>query len=99
MGQRRGKTKRQHYVPRLLLRSFSSDPQRRMLCVRTRERTVVGASMRDQCYSDYLYGADGSVECQGSGELIGLSSGELIHRIGAGRTRKVEAGALRPQLG
>ena len=37
--------------------------------------------------------------CQGSGELIGLSSGELIHRIGAGRTRKVEAGALRPQLG
>ncbi len=38
-------------------------------------------------------------DCQGSGVLIGLSSGELIHRIGAGRTRKVEGGALGPQLG
>ena len=37
--------------------------------------------------------------CQGSGELIGLSSAQLIHRVGSGRTRKVEAGALRPQLG
>lgn len=62
MGERQGKTKRQHYVPRFLLRNFSLDDQRRMICVRTPERTILDASLRDQCYSDNFYGADGTVE-------------------------------------
>lgn len=93
MEQRKGQTKRQHYVPRFLLRNFSLDPQRRMICVRTRERTIVGASMRDQCYSDYLYGSDGSVEgalARLEGIVAPLLSNPSAERLAKLSTEEVE---------
>ena len=56
------KKKRQHYVPRFILRNFASDERKRTICVQTPEQTILNASLRDQCYSDYFYGADGAVE-------------------------------------
>ena len=60
MSERKGETKRQHYVPRMILKNFSKDGKRISLFVKG-ER-IDGASLRDQCYGDYFYGADNVLE-------------------------------------
>ena len=50
MSERKGETKRQHYVPRMILRSFSNDGKRISLLVDGRR--IDGASLRDQCQED-----------------------------------------------
>lgn len=55
-------TKRQHYVPRLLLRQFSDDGQSISMVVLKTGHRVEEASIVGQCYGDYFYGNDGSME-------------------------------------
>jgi len=56
--------KRQHYVPRSYLRRFSTDSEQKQICVGyiAEQRVIEGASIRDQCYRDYYYGEDGTIE-------------------------------------
>lgn len=54
--------KRQHYVPRLILRGFSPDGRRISLRVLASGQFVPSASLNEQCYENYFYGADGGLE-------------------------------------
>lgn len=56
------KKKRQHYVPRLILREFSQDGRSISLVVIGTGQRVDGASVANQCYEDYFYGMDGALE-------------------------------------
>jgi hypothetical protein len=49
--------KRQHYVPRFILKRFSSNSAARTISLINLQRGLVvnGASLRDQCYKDYFY--------------------------------------------
>lgn len=58
------KKKRQHYVPRLVLRNFSPDGRTIAVLLLSSGRHVIGAALRDQCYADYFYGKDARVENQ-----------------------------------
>ena len=58
----RNKKKRQHYVPRYLLRGFSTDGRRLSLFVLDSAQYIDGASLKKQCYIDYFYGRDGEIE-------------------------------------
>jgi hypothetical protein len=56
--------RRQHFVPKLLLRGLSADVKKRTICVHQLlpDSFHVGASLRNQAYHHNLYGADGSIE-------------------------------------
>lgn len=56
------KKKRQHYVPRLILRGFSTDGRTISLFAFRSVKRVDGASLKEQCYEDYFYGRDGGIE-------------------------------------
>lgn len=60
MSERKGETKRQHYVPRMILRNFSTDGKRISLVVDGRR--IDGGGLRDQCQEDYFYGSDQVME-------------------------------------
>ena len=60
--QKKFYTKRQHYVPRFLLRNFSPDGRSISMLVLKTGKRVAGASLAGQCYGDYFYGDDGSME-------------------------------------
>ena len=60
MSERKGETKRQHYVPRMILRNFSEDGKRISLVVNGKR--IDKTSLRDQCQEDYFYGADQVIE-------------------------------------
>lgn len=60
MTERLGETKRQHYVPRMLLRNFTRDGKRISLIVDGKR--IDGASIKNQCYGDYFYGSDNVME-------------------------------------
>jgi hypothetical protein len=60
MDERKGKTKRQHYVPRMILRNFSRDGKRISLV--TGGKRIYNTGLRDQCQEDYFYGADQIME-------------------------------------
>jgi hypothetical protein len=62
LDQRKGKTKRQHYVPRMILRNFSSDAEKRRISLVAGGKRIYGTSLRDQCQEDYFYGADQVME-------------------------------------
>lgn len=64
------KKKRQHYVPRLILRGFSADGYTISLLAFRSEKRVDGASLKEQCYEDYFYGRDGGIE-EGFAKLEG----------------------------
>jgi Protein of unknown function (DUF4238) len=57
-----GETKRQHYVPRFLLRNFSPDGRRISLVMFAAGRRIDDASIKGQCYEDYFYGKDQVME-------------------------------------
>ena len=54
--------KRQHYVPQFLLRNFSHDGQSIQMFVLKSGHSVKNASIKGQCYEDYYYGRDASIE-------------------------------------
>ncbi|WP_438033735.1 DUF4238 domain-containing protein [Sorangium sp. So ce204] len=60
MSERKGETKRQHYVPRMILRNFSKNGKRLSLFIDGKR--IDRASLRDQCQEDYFYGADQVME-------------------------------------
>lgn len=73
--------KRQHYVPKFYLKNFSPDPAGRMINLFNfeAEKTILRASLRDQCYKDYFYGADLAME-KGLG-LIETETSNLFKSI------------------
>lgn len=56
--------KRQHYVPKMVLRNFACDIDKKQInLVHIKsKKAVYAASLRDQCQKDYLYGQDGIFE-------------------------------------
>lgn len=54
--------KRHHFVPRFYLKWFASAPKRIHLLNLRREQCLADVSLRDQCYSDRLYGHDDDIE-------------------------------------
>jgi hypothetical protein len=74
---RQPKKKRQHYVPRLILRKFSKDDKRISLLVLQDGREVPEASLKEQCYEDYFYGKDGGIE-----DAFGTTEGRFSAIIG-----------------
>ncbi len=54
--------KKHHYVPKFLLRRFSTDKKSINLYNIKSRRAVTGANLANQCYSDYLYGKDPEFE-------------------------------------
>lgn len=57
-----GETKRQHYVPRFVLRGFSADQKTTSVMLLADGRVVQKASIKEQCAEDYFYGAGQSLE-------------------------------------
>ena len=56
------KKKKQHYVPIFYLKSFSSDGKRIGLWNIQSKEKVLSASLRHQCYGNFFYGKDETVE-------------------------------------
>lgn len=56
--------KRQHFVPRFYLKGFTANPKVVNLFNWKNNKTIFNASLREQCYVDYFYGADGTMEEQ-----------------------------------
>jgi hypothetical protein len=56
--------KKQHYVPKSVLKNFASDPSQKQINLIniSRKKIIRRASLRDQCYRDYLYGKELAVE-------------------------------------
>jgi hypothetical protein len=58
------KNKNQHFVPKVHLRYFAADEQKRQIDIwlSKQDKVVMGASIRDQCSRDYFYGKDLKIE-------------------------------------
>lgn len=56
--------KRQHFVPKYILRHFSTDASAKRINLFhiPSKKLIRGASLREQCYQDYFYGDDLEVE-------------------------------------
>lgn len=62
MTERKGQTKRQHYVPQFILRRFSDDEKNLAILVMKDGRYVPSGPLKHQCYEDYFYGEDQILE-------------------------------------
>jgi hypothetical protein len=62
MTERKGQTKRQHYVPRFILRRFSDDQKNVAILLMADGRYVSSGPLKYQCYEDYFYGEDQILE-------------------------------------
>lgn len=60
--KKKGETKRQHYVPRMILRNFSTDSVTTGLLVLATGKRVEAAPIGRQCYEPYFYGSDQIME-------------------------------------
>jgi hypothetical protein len=60
--EKKGKTKRQHFVPRCLLRRFSKTEQATSVFVIGSTTFVPTAGIKTQCAADYYYGEDQATE-------------------------------------
>lgn len=58
--------KRQHFVPKHILRRFSTDEFSRQIDLfnKNSNKTIRGASLKEQCYKDYWHGTDPTIEKQ-----------------------------------
>jgi Protein of unknown function (DUF4238) len=65
---RKAQTKRQHYVPRFVLRNFSRNGTQIPLLHLATGKRVPDASIARQCYGDYFYGDDDVLEQSFSNE-------------------------------
>ena len=56
--------KRQHYVPRFLLRNFAADRSGKTICILNIQtgKSIPGAKLKTQACKDYFYGSDGYLE-------------------------------------
>src|ERR1700730_14803707 len=70
--------KRQHFVPKFLLKNFASDSDGRQISLINLKRMLVvrGASLKEQCYRDYFYGTSNVLEKQ-----LGVMEGRFAARI------------------
>lgn len=71
--------KKHHYVPRFYLRNFSHDGKAINLFNMERQKVVLRAPYKNQCYRDYYYGRDQKLE----GILAGIegASASIIRKI------------------
>jgi hypothetical protein len=80
--------KRQHYVPKSTLRYFaldfgsSSKPKQIRLVNIDSLKVVPRASLKEQCYQDYFYGKDLSIE-KAFGELEGYFANVIRNMMGS----------------
>ena len=87
MTETKQKKKRQHYVPKFILRKFSPNEKSIALFAFKTQRKIPGASLKEQCYSDYFYGKDSAVEdgfCLMEGDfsaIIGDLSSEQVEKM------------------
>jgi hypothetical protein len=54
--------KKHHYVPRMYLKNFSSNGKTINLFNFNQEIMIFGGALKSQCYKDYLYGVEDSLE-------------------------------------
>lgn len=54
--------KKQHYVPRFYLKQFSSNEKSINIWLPERERKILRANLKNQCYRNYFYGSDPTFE-------------------------------------
>jgi hypothetical protein len=60
--EKKGETKRQHYVPQFILRGFSRDAKNTSVLIMKNGRVVSSGPLSRQCYEDYFYGEDQIME-------------------------------------
>jgi hypothetical protein len=60
--KKKGETKRQHYVPRFVLRNFSEDEKHVGVLVLSDGKIVSRGPLKTQAYEDYFYGDDQILE-------------------------------------
>ena len=58
------KFRKQHYVPKFLLKKFSSDGKNIGIYLKDKNLYKGSLPFADQCYKDYFYGKDGDIEQQ-----------------------------------
>lgn len=75
--EKKGRTKRQHFVPRCLLRRFSKTEQTTSVFVLGSATFVQTAGIKTQCAADYYYGHDQSTE-----KALGQIEGAFSNAIG-----------------
>lgn len=71
--RKKAETKRQHYVPRFILRKFSPDEKRISLLVMETGFRTDEAAISKQCYEDYLYGPHDYMETSFTDEETKIS--------------------------
>jgi hypothetical protein len=71
--------KKHHYVPRFYLKNFTSDTRSLSLYNLARDLLVPNANLKNQCYRNYMYGADGKQEANLS--LMEGALAELLKRM------------------
>ena len=73
--------KRQHFVPKYILRNFSADASAKQINLFhiPSKRLVIGASLREQCYRDYFYGDN--LEIENSLSAIEGVQAHLIRKV------------------
>lgn len=75
--------KRQHFVPRFYLKWFTANPKLINLYNWKHEKAIFKASLKEQCYVDYFYGADGKMESElAAVEGIVSDYFKIIHETG-----------------
>lgn len=87
--EKQGATKRQHYVPQMILRNFSRNDATTSLMVLSSGKRVPDAAINRQCYEPYFYGADQIMEQSFANEeakisrLLGDLSRERLETVTA----------------
>ncbi|MEM9226806.1 MAG: DUF4238 domain-containing protein, partial [Verrucomicrobiota bacterium] len=71
--------KKQHYVPKFYLRKFTNNDRLINLFNIDTESAVHGASLKHQCYKEYFYDKDGTME--NMFQLIERDFSKLINTI------------------
>lgn len=72
--EKKGATKRQHYVPQMILRNFSRNGATTSLVVLGTSKRVPDAPINRQCYEPYFYGADQVMEKSFASEEAKIST-------------------------
>lgn len=75
--KKQGEKKRQHYVPKMILRNFSKDSARISLIVLATGKRIPSAPISRQCYEDYFYGADQIME-----DSFSVEEGKVASHLG-----------------
>lgn len=70
---KKGQTKRHHYVPQMILRNFSANEATTSLVVLSSGKRVPEAPINRQCYEPYFYGEDQVMERSFSREEANVS--------------------------